>query len=341
MNCPVCEKEFPGNSSKRHFDTIEKKEYHILTCLICGASFSKPMRNPGAEWYKQYNEYFGYKSEHDKTTYTFQQQCKCLQLLLPDFSNNKPSLLDIGCGKGDFLQAAKEIGYNAHGIDFDCERVKTAQDKTSFDSVECIDGENCLKDYDRRFDLITFFQVLEHIATPNQFLKDVNQLLNPEGYIIFHVPNANRIFPTALGISDLPPHHLTRFTNYSLTQLLDKNGFKVINTFNNYYPLRLFYINAYIAMISNISTLFKSFKNRLIIPGLENTNSSKSQNVKISKLSLFQQAHTLLKKNILAVIRFFFTYVLLFATGIFVYPFLLYLRNHGRGLNLFLIAKKK
>jgi hypothetical protein len=77
-----------------------------------------------------------------------------------------------------------------------------------------------------RFDLITFFDVLEHIDNHNEFMESVHNLLATRGYIAMSMPyrkHAEWLMPL-----DLPPRHLTRWDRKSLKRFLEARGFKVV-----------------------------------------------------------------------------------------------------------------
>ena len=80
---------------------------------------------------------------------------------------------------------------------------------------------------DRRFDVVTFFEVLEHLDEPLEFLRKVKTVLKPGGYIALSVPNRRRTLDIH-GIEDNPPHHLTKWDMDSLTGFLESNGFETV-----------------------------------------------------------------------------------------------------------------
>lgn len=68
---------------------------------------------------------------------------------------------------------------------------------------------NLVKEIHERFDIISFFEVLEHLDNPVRFIEHIRGLLKPGGHIIPSVPNRNSFLDT-LAESDYPPNHLTR-----------------------------------------------------------------------------------------------------------------------------------
>lgn len=80
-----------------------------------------------------------------------------------------------------------------------------------------------------KFDVITFFEVLEHQDRPMEFLRMVRELLNEGGYIGGSVPNRERLFAKTVDWKyfhgDYPPHHFLRFSDMALKNTLEKAGF--------------------------------------------------------------------------------------------------------------------
>jgi len=80
-----------------------------------------------------------------------------------------------------------------------------------------------------KFDVITFFEVLEHQDKPREFLRMVRELLKEGGYIAGSVPNRERLFAKDVDWKyfhgDYPPHHFLRFSKECLEKVLDLTGF--------------------------------------------------------------------------------------------------------------------
>ena len=126
---------------------------------------------------------------------------------------------EIGCARGDFLQALIKKGFDVVGFEFNKKAAKAAIDKGIVVYSENLGDEDpCLNG---SFDAVCSFQVLEHVAEPMVFLRNCLALLKPGGKLIITVPNG-KITDTTLtnSLLDLPPHHMTRW--YSQTfQLLE------------------------------------------------------------------------------------------------------------------------
>jgi SAM-dependent methyltransferase len=127
-------------------------------------------------------------------------------------SNIRGKLLDVGCGDGRFLRHAKEQGFEVWGIDFDKKSVESAKRNLGIDTVFAMSLEEFYeyaKEKNLKFDVITFFEVLEHQDKPREFLEMVKGLLRDGGYIAGSVPNRESVFVKIIrdNHADYPPHH--------------------------------------------------------------------------------------------------------------------------------------
>lgn len=134
-------------------------------------------------------------------------------------------LIDVGCGNGTFVAAARDRGFDAFGIDFSEKAIEAGRRRFGLDQLYCCSIEDLRHRFgDRRFDVATGFEVLEHVDDVGAFLRELNELLVPGGYLVISVPNRER-FPRLLNEGDLPPHHFTRWNREALTRVLGLYGF--------------------------------------------------------------------------------------------------------------------
>lgn len=140
-------------------------------------------------------------------------------------------LLDFGCGSGEFLLVARNLGWNVLGIDLDSKAVQVARDY----GLEVLQGgiEQLINENVGKFDGITLSHVIEHVYEPRVLLEACRKLLNPGGWLWLETPNldseGHRYFGSNWRDLD-PPRHLALFTNSSLKQLLIDAGFSKIET---------------------------------------------------------------------------------------------------------------
>jgi len=143
------------------------------------------------------------------------------------------TLLDIGCGEGFFLFNASKAGYTTKGIEISQDAAEYARREFGLD-VEAKPFEE-LHFPENYFDVITLWQVLEHVPYPLIVLKEVHRILKPEGLLVTSTPDIEgtlaKIFRRKWW--NLRRLHINQFTAKTLTDMLDRAGFK--NVFSTKY----------------------------------------------------------------------------------------------------------
>ncbi|HLV14614.1 MAG TPA: class I SAM-dependent methyltransferase [Xanthomarina sp.] len=149
------------------------------------------------------------------------------------------TLLDVGCGTGDFLQTAQKDNWSVLGIEPNDHARKIANQKTN-ESVYNI--EQLLKFNEHSFDVITLWHVLEHLPNLEDQLAIFKRLLKPNGSLIVAVPNHKsydalhyKNFWAAFDV----PRHLWHFSKESISKLISTKNMKVVKilpmVFDSYY----------------------------------------------------------------------------------------------------------
>lgn len=154
------------------------------------------------------------------------------------------------------MKKAEELGYEVWGIDFDRKSVEVCQKKRALKNTFAMSLEE-FADYCKKeglkFDVITFFEVLEHQDKPKEFLSIVRSMLKPNGWIAGSVPNRNSWFMGKLIRKiphiDFPPHHFLRFSIISLKNSLELSNFSIDNIIPVYPTLKTTesYLQVYLA----------------------------------------------------------------------------------------------
>lgn len=148
------------------------------------------------------------------------------------FLNSPPvhsgKLLDVGFGQGEFLNAAKRFDFDSYGIDIAERNVRMAKRHYGLENLEaCPIGEFEERHPGALFDVVTAFEVLEHVPDPAGFVADVFAVLKSGGYFVMSTPNADRFGGTKEGW-DYPPNHLFQWNAKTVTRLLEAKGFQVV-----------------------------------------------------------------------------------------------------------------
>ena len=144
-------------------------------------------------------------------------------------------ILDIGCGDGHFLAVAKRKGWEVFGTEYTDEAVAVSRAK----GIEVHQG--AIQDYPaEQFDVITSFEVLEHINDGREHVRKINSLLRDGGLFYFTTPNFNSFSRKWLGgkwnVIEYP-EHLTYYTVKTVTQFVAGCGLrKKIHAHNRIQP---------------------------------------------------------------------------------------------------------
>lgn len=135
------------------------------------------------------------------------------------------ALLDVGCWTGSLLIAARELGWEATGM----EPSKWAVGRARERGLDVIHGELGSAELDPgSFRAVTCCDVLEHLADPGVALDRVHQLLEPGGFLYLTVPDAGSRLARLMGRHwwSVLPMHLQYFTRGSMVQLLEGHDFE-------------------------------------------------------------------------------------------------------------------
>ncbi len=138
------------------------------------------------------------------------------------------TLLDIGCGEGFFLFNAAKHGYITKGIEISQDAAEYAEREFNLD-VEAKPFEE-LQFPDNYFDVVTLWQVLEHVPYPLIVLKEVHRILKPEGLLVTSTPDIESILAKTFRRKwwNLRRLHINQFTSKTLADMLKKAGFNNI-----------------------------------------------------------------------------------------------------------------
>jgi len=147
-------------------------------------------------------------------------------------------VLELGCGAGQFIRGIKKIksDLNCYGCDISwsaIQKAKSFEDKINYKISE----ENSLPYDDDLFDTVLIYDVLEHVENPNAILEEVNRILKPNGTFYMFVPcegdwlsfwNLLKKFGLGIGLTKKYAGHINYFTRTEIYDLLNKNGFNII-----------------------------------------------------------------------------------------------------------------
>lgn len=226
--CYLCQQRVP-------IKAFTKYNFDILQCPHCSLYSLKFQQNYQSfinhyyteEFFTGSNDRIGYSDyEGDSLAESINMKRYLVRLM---HHKKRGRLLDVGCATGIFLQAAKNIGFSPYGFDVSAYAIKKAKQKF---------GNRVRKTtvakarYQKNFfDLITMFDVVEHLENPRQDLLNIRQYLKDNGILVINTGDAGSLLAKIQGKHwhfFVPPQHLFFFSRNTLTQLLHQAGFKVV-----------------------------------------------------------------------------------------------------------------
>lgn len=226
--CHLC-----GSREAEHL--LTKRGFRLVKCAVCGLVYVNPTpRRAHLTAMYQAGWYYEALLETLKRPEFARRARQRLQVIQAEYGK-KGTLLDVGCSVGLFLREASDCGWQVHGIDVSRRMVEHARDSLGLDARAGTLEESGFQPHS--FDVVTFFDSLEHMPSPASALKKARQLLKPGGLLLATTPNIDGLLPrwtyTVLckpfGVWEhpTPPDHLYEFSVGTITKLLEYAGFEV------------------------------------------------------------------------------------------------------------------
>ena len=225
--------------NERFVTVCDRKDGFVISrCEECHLEFVNPL--PTIEFLNQlfnkemtgigyhgsyFEEYFKERSRRGKSYGKIYQS---RLNLIEQFAGGKGTLLDIGCAAGFFLQYAIKQGWQGHGIDILPDWIPLAMENLNLKNVQCSALED-VRFANETFDVVTLWDLIEHLRHPMDCLRRINQLMKVGGHLAIWTPNVrNAVLLTDQWTGYWPRQHLYFFSLESLTALLQKAGFKTV-----------------------------------------------------------------------------------------------------------------
>ncbi|HEY4473676.1 MAG TPA: class I SAM-dependent methyltransferase [Candidatus Paceibacterota bacterium] len=197
--------------------------YTLYECTACDLQFWWPFKNPGSEFYEVDNKESVSRNENPLSMSMLPTQ----ERFLHDKQKQGGSLVDLGMGSGRFIAEAEKIGYTVAGCDFDRDAVKTAQTYYGLSDVHALSVEDFVTSFpDRKFDVVTMFEILEHLDGFDAIPK-ILSLMKSDGLLVVSTPWRGRWGGFFSG--DHPPEHLTRWSDKAIRTFFETRGFRILH----------------------------------------------------------------------------------------------------------------
>jgi SAM-dependent methyltransferase len=190
-------------------------ECSIFSCAACTFAFASPFVGGDEVFYDILHDQQGYPS------WRWDYDVAISEAIEP---GSRGRIIDIGAGTGNFLGA----------LDGAWEKYATEGGESTRAQLEskgirvCRDLTDLVARESGTFEVVTMFQLLEHIADFRPLLAQCHALLRPAGKLVITVPHGEAMLrqEKLTGCPDMPPFHVNKWTPESLAQALQQVGFK-------------------------------------------------------------------------------------------------------------------
>ncbi len=233
-------KDLYNISIERHFDGMNNVE--VYKCPDTGYRFFYPYSVIGDEQLyddlQQYDWYYPeWKWEYNEA---------------PKYIDKGSKVLEVGCGEGNFLKyITKELDCDVTGIELNAQAVEKGRAAGLNMHQELVQDHAI--NHAGVYDVVCFFQVLEHIADIKAFLDACVKCVRPGGRVLIAVPNNDPYFHKVIKdyALNIPPHHMGWWNTESLTKIAPYFGLEAD---------KVYYDNISTANIPTLTNIYISEK---------------------------------------------------------------------------------
>ncbi len=263
--CCVC-----GNNKVNKFHLkYQKENFAVVTCEDCHFHFIPPYYRKQIK-YEQYKNSDVTAAVRAGNNWIKIQRHKLRFKFISKFVKSG-KLFDLGAGWGHFMLAGKELGYDVYGIEISEQPYLYCVNdlKLPVDHIDFFEMNESTK-----FDVVTMWDVLEHIDKADLFLDKCSKLQNKDGYLFIQVPQIDSYFAKRhkdnwkmMGLD-----HVNYFGKETITKILAKNGYEVIKIKSSF-EIKLFIMYSLLPLIKK----FKSNKKQTLAQANASINAAERQ----------------------------------------------------------------
>lgn len=279
--CPICSSnEFKKIGRPKVIDQVFKRlnesiliDSEIVKCNKCSHYYIDPLPYFSDtllnEMYSSDNNYFNTLTDQMRKIINYASPKRRLNSAGKILNKKDVKFLEIGCGEGFGLKAAKEMGWDVYGQDISSDFALLVKNNTG---INIQVGKLTDTSYKKEsFDIIYLDSVLEHVSEPLEFLSLITTFLSSKGLIYIILPNENSI-PNALidFINNLKgrnitsrmmpfsnPYHIQGFSKRSIVALSDEIGLEVKS-------LKCKYSYNHLIRYKNQLTMIQKFRKKIV-----------------------------------------------------------------------------
>ncbi len=233
VNCPACD-------SNDYIFKFKKFGFTYVECKNCNTMYMNPRPSPeiinwyysNSENYKFWNTHIFPASEKNRVNLIIKPRIKKIIEISKKFKIDKELFLEIGPGFGSFGQELKKHNFFKKFIAV--EPMPDLAESCRKKGLQVIERPvEKIKSLDKKASVVASFEVIEHLFSPAIFLSGIKKLIKKNGLLFITCPNYNGFEISTLGKNSdtIDIEHLNYFTIRSLSILLKKIGFKVIDAF--------------------------------------------------------------------------------------------------------------
>lgn len=273
VNCPLCgsdnykikfkntKSSFNGKAIGHFCCTNPYLSEHgdIVECIECSMHYSNPQIDSEEllTIYKQIKDPL-YLREKKAREYTFKDSLNQLHR----FIKSPGTILDIGCYTGIFMEVSAAEGWNVCGFELSSWAASIARElkigrvfEGTLDQIPLLS---------QSIDVITLWDVIEHISQPSVILANISNLLRPGGILALstHVVDSKAVRFFGKSYPFFMDMHLVHFSRNTIKKMLSKHGFEVLSIIHHRRTIRLGYVLEKIApKIPLIGSIIKWMSN--------------------------------------------------------------------------------
>lgn len=232
VRCCVC-----GNTNPSDFKiNYQKEDFSVIECNKCSFTFVPP-------YFRKQISYGNYKDDsvanavRNGNNWVKIERHKLRYDLIKKYKSNG-SLFDLGAGWGHFMLTGQQLGYDVYGIEISEQPYLYSKNdlKLPVDHIDFFDMQE-----DKKFDIVTMWDVLEHIDKADDVIEKCARITSKNGIIVIQVPQIDSYFAKKHrdNWKMMSLDHVNYFGKKTITQLLETHGYKV-ESIKSSFEIKLF-----------------------------------------------------------------------------------------------------
>ena len=222
--CPTC-------GATEETLELEKDGMRIVRCNQCDLVFVNPTFDEAhyetvyaSQAYQDIVRDLGFNSHDYRVTRFGTERVRMMSEHLPPANGCAPRYLDVGCSTGFVIEAARDKGWQATGIDLNPSAIEFGRSRGLDLRAVALDDAGFAPG---SFDCVSLFDVLEHLLDPRRTLRACVDLLASGGILFLYVPNFDSASRLLMGVNAhfiWPTHHLNYYTPTTIRDLMVRHS---------------------------------------------------------------------------------------------------------------------